>query len=215
MTNAEVKTLQRNLNRFVRRFRLKHKWLSLDGDKGPTTNERIRLVKYYLGYKGHPNAIVNDEFLARLKHPFWRMPKYNVSRADWRRGGKRRKARRKALRSPKWSWLWSGSRGVTNEVIFIVNGRVPITSRKRTETFGNPGSDHHVSQVTADAVDFGTVENHALKNEIARKLTNGSRDSVNDFEHFFITRKGRRYRIQMIAATHGTGPHLHVGVRRA
>jgi hypothetical protein len=205
--------LQRSLNQFIRRFRLKHKWLTVDGDKGKSTNDRIKLVKYYLGYLGEPNSVVNDEFLARLKHPFWRMPKFNVSRADWRRGSKRRKARRKALRSPKWSWLWGGCRGVTNEVIHIVNGRVPITSRKRTETFGNPGSDHHVSQTSADAVDFGTVENHALKNEISRKL--GGPATVADFQHFFIVRKGRRYRIQMIAATHGTGPHLHVGVRRA
>jgi hypothetical protein len=110
--------------------------------------------------------------------------------------------------------LWGGSRRVTQEVIDIVNGRARVTSRKRTETFGNPGSDHHTSQKTADAVDFGIAEAHWLKNEIARKLTNGALQQVADFQNFTVRRGGHTYRVQMIAATHGTGPHLHVGVRR-
>jgi hypothetical protein len=108
--------------------------------------------------------------------------------------------------------LWGGSRVVTNEVIRIVGNRAPVTSRKRTETFGNPGSDHHVSQTTADAVDFGIGEAHWLKNEISRKL--GGPASLPDYGSFGVTRNGRRFRVQLIAGTHGTGPHLHVGVRR-
>lgn len=209
------KELQQALNRFMRRFRLKHKPLKVDGDLGPSTQARIKLVKYYLGYEGHPSANVGAEFFYRLEHPRWGSKDHGITRSEWMRGVARRMARRKALRTPQWSWAWGGSRGVTNEVIDIVDSRASITSRKRTLTFGNPGSDHHTSQVFADAVDFGIANAHWLKNELARKLTDGQRTAVNDYENFFIIRKGRRYRVQIIAGTHGTGPHLHVGVRRA
>jgi len=108
--------------------------------------------------------------------------------------------------------LWGGSRAVTNEVIRIVGARARVTSRKRVVTFGNPGSDHHVSQATADAVDFDARDAHDLADEISRKL-GGPRD-IADFQRFTIRRNGRDYRVQIIAAAHGTGPHLHVGVRR-
>ena len=107
---------------------------------------------------------------------------------------------------------WGGSRAVTNEVIGIVGKRAQVTSRKRTETFGNPGSDHHVSQKLADAVDFGVAEAHWLKNEISRKL--GGPAKLEDYGTFIVKRNGYSYRVQIIAGTHGTGPHLHVGVRR-
>jgi hypothetical protein len=210
----DTKKLQRELNQFMRRFKLRHKWLKVDGDFGPATRERIKLVKYYLGYVGSPTSRVDNEFLWRLEHPRWG-GKHGVTRKEWQRGASRRVARRKALRSPKWSWAWQGSRGVTNEVIGIVGRRAPITSRKRWATFGNRASDHYMLVVNADAVDFGIEDAHWLKNEIARKLTYGRITIVSDFEHFFIFRKGKKYRIQIIAATHGTGPHLHVGVRRA
>jgi len=108
--------------------------------------------------------------------------------------------------------LWGGSRTVTNEVIRIVGARARITSRKRVVTFGNPGSDHHVSQLTADAVDFDARNAHGLADEISQRL-GGPRD-IADYQRFTIRRNGRDYRVQIIAGEHGTGPHLHVGVRR-
>jgi hypothetical protein len=119
----------------------------------------------------------------------------------------------RVVKRNSFSWAWGGSRGVTNEVIGIVNGRAATTSRKRVATFGNPGSDHHVSQRSADAVDFAIAEAHWLKNEISRRL--GGPSTLADYGSFYIRRKGKRFRVQIIAGTHGTGPHLHVGVRRA
>jgi hypothetical protein len=110
--------------------------------------------------------------------------------------------------------LWGGSRAVTNEIIRIVDGRAPVTSRKRTATFGNPGSDHHVSQRTADAVDFGIAEAYSLARDIAARLGVAG-GWTGDYDSLTIERNGRSYRVQMIAGTHGTGPHLHCGVRRA
>lgn len=109
---------------------------------------------------------------------------------------------------------WGGCRGVTDEVIRFVARVRPgarVTSRKRWATFGNPGSDHHMLQLNADAVDFGVVNDYALGRLIARHL--GGTWS-RDYESFLIRYDGRRYRVQIIAGTHGTGPHLHVGVRR-
>lgn len=111
---------------------------------------------------------------------------------------------------------WGGSRGVTNEIIRIVAGRAPITSRKRAASdplsIANPNSDHSGQNLVADAVDFGTANNYALGREIAHRL-GGSWNS--DYQSFYIIFDGKRYRVQIIAGTHGTGPHLHVGVRRA
>ncbi len=111
---------------------------------------------------------------------------------------------------------FGGSRAVTDEVIRIVNGRAPVTSRKRAAnhplSIGNPGSDHSGQNTLADAVDFGIAEAHSLKNEISRKL--GGPAQLADFGSFTTRRNGQSYRVQIIAGTHGTGPHLHVGVKR-
>lgn len=110
---------------------------------------------------------------------------------------------------------WGGARQLTNETIRIVGGRASVTSRKRVATYGNPGSDHHVSQLTADAVDFGIGTAYSLATEIKRRLTGDAGARFVDYESFYVTRRGRRYRCQGIAATHGTAPHLHWGFRRA
>jgi len=111
---------------------------------------------------------------------------------------------------------FGGSRAVTDEVIRIVDGRAPVTSRKRAAnhplSISNPGSDHSGANPLADAVDFGIAEAHGLKNEISRKL--GGPAQLVDFGEFVTRRNGHRYRVQIIAGTHGTGPHLHVGVRK-
>ena len=117
------------------------------------------------------------------------------------------------LRRPRRPRLWGGCRQITNEAIRFVGDRAPVTSRKRWPTFGNPGSDHHRSQLHADAVDFGIGEAHTLADRLAKHL--GGPSDIVDFQHFVVRRHGVSYRVQIIAGTHGTGPHLHVGVRRA
>jgi hypothetical protein len=113
--------------------------------------------------------------------------------------------------------LWGGSkRVVTREVDPIVERHgIRRTSGKRRETFGNPSSDHFVGNLTAFARDYATANNHDLKNKIGRKLGIVKKgESVQDYKAYYLRRGGRRFRIQLIAATHGTGPHLHIGVRR-
>lgn len=119
-------------------------------------------------------------------------------------------ARRERLRRQRSDAQWGGARAITNEIIDIVNGRAPITSRKRWQLFGNPGSDHWRGKKNADAVDFGIAEAHWLKNEISRRL--GGPRELADYGSFFVERNGQTFRVQLIAGTHGTGPHLHAGV---
>lgn len=111
---------------------------------------------------------------------------------------------------------FGGSRAVTDEVIRIVNGRAQVTSRKRAAnhplSIQNPGSDHSGQNTLADAVDFGIAEAHGLKNEISRKL--GGPAQLADYGTFVTRRNNQSYRVQIIAGTHGTGPHLHVGVKK-
>jgi hypothetical protein len=134
-----------------------------------------------------------------------------VSRARVARLRRAINRRRRELVSDR---LWGGSRYFTNRVIEIVGDRAPVTSRKRVATFGNPGSDHHVSQLLADAVDFGIENAQDLMDEVARKL--GGPSDVVDFQSFTVRhpRTGRLYRAQLIAVTHGTGPHFHAGFER-
>jgi hypothetical protein len=126
---------------------------------------------------------------------------------------KRKRQVDEAMRGIARTSPWKGCRMVTDEIVREVGTRAPVSSRKRTETFGNPGSDHHVSQQDADAVDFAIAEAHWLKNDVSRRL--GGPQTLAVFGTFIIERYGMRFRVQIIAGTHGTGPHLHAGVRRA
>jgi hypothetical protein len=85
------------------------------------------------------------------------------------------------------------------------------TSGKRSEDYGNPGSDHHTSQTNASARDFGHPQGDycGVKAAIADELDIGS----SDYAGYYIERAGHTYRVQQICANHGTGPHEHTGLR--
>lgn len=127
---------------------------------------------------------------------------------------KRKLRRRDRVVLSSGSPHWGGCEDIIrNEVLPVFsNASVPITSGKRTETFGNPTSDHHTSQVNASARDAGTANNYALADRVGASLGIGG---VDDYVAYYIIRQGARFRVQIIAGTHGTGPHLHVGIRRA
>ena len=142
-----------------------------------------------------------------------------VSRARIARIVRQIKDRRRALAEAN---QWGGSRAVTNHIIEIVGDAIPVTSRKRSATdplsIANPDSDHSAQSTQADAVDFGTAENFALRDMVMMKL--GASGPIQDYGHYIISyrfrwwRRARRFRVQPIAGTHGTGPHLHFGVKR-
>lgn len=108
---------------------------------------------------------------------------------------------------------WGGSRYYTNRANRVVLERHPgtrTTSRKRAVLLGNTASDHNFTSTRADARDWARVDDHATKNAISR--ANGGPATIADFGTWTTVRNGRTYRHQIIAGTHGTGPHLHYGV---
>lgn len=110
-------------------------------------------------------------------------------------------------------WWGGGKRIIRDEVWPIVKAAgITPTSGKRRETFGNPSSDHFFLNIWAFAKDFATANNQTLAQRIRSALTPG--ETHHDFEEFFFERFGHTYRGQIIAATHGTGPHLHIGIKR-
>jgi DNA gyrase/topoisomerase IV subunit A len=108
---------------------------------------------------------------------------------------------------------WGGCEDIlASEVVPVAAAAgVASTSGKRSETFGNPDSDHHTSQTTASARDFATANNYGLRDQIMRAL--GVTGAISDYGAYYIERAGRTFRVQPIAGTHGTGPHLHIGIR--
>lgn len=111
---------------------------------------------------------------------------------------------------------WGGSKSiVVNEVMPVARAwGISPTSGKRRETFGNPGSDHFVLNLTAFAKDFATDSNYAFGIAIGKALGIAYRGAEDDYRNFYITRAGKTFRVQIICGTHGTGPHTHVGIRR-
>lgn len=130
------------------------------------------------------------------------------------------KKRQEGSKKPSGNWTasgpdtWGGCRAVIDNEVLPVYQKygVPITSRKRTETYGNPTSDHHVSQVNADAVDGGVATAYGIQDKVGESVGVGD---MQDYVNEYFTYEGVRFRIQTIAGTHGTGPHLHTGIRRA
>lgn len=147
-----------------------------------------------------------------------------MSRAD--RRWRKLKHRRDGKGPRRWhSARWGRCRGITNKAIDAAwcekaAAGVPrvawkliyVSSRKRWLTFGNPGSDHYAGNKLADAVDFRFAEAYGLRNNVMGRFGVGA---VSDYGSYYITHDGLRFRLQPIAETHGTGPHFHLGVRRA
>lgn len=147
----------------------------------------------------------------RLK-PFRKVAKGRVETLQAKRATRRRKRQRKINTRPGPPG-WGACRAVTDYVIAIVGHRARVTSRKRA--WGNLRSHHNVLRLRADAVDFGIANAHWLAQEIRRKLTGDPNARHVDYQWFEFTLFGLRFRAQLIASTHGTGPHLHFGLERA
>lgn len=128
------------------------------------------------------------------------------------------KKRRRELRKDRFKN--KGSTAIVKyEIIPVLHALgIPVTSRKRWATFGNPSSDHWMGNRDADAVDGGTFsDNDEAGSAVVTALKN-RKSTMNGFVEFTITRSHtgseEEYRIQVITEPHGTGPHIHNGVKR-
>lgn len=126
-----------------------------------------------------------------------------------------RRIKRLVAKQPKLGkGPWGGSQSFFEAIVIPILDKhgVPVTSTKRWETYGNPDSDHYNGNTTAYAVDGGIGEAYWLRDECARAVLGRA---VSDYElAYFTAPNGVQFRYQAIAATHGTGPHLHQGIRR-
>jgi hypothetical protein len=110
---------------------------------------------------------------------------------------------------------WAGCRFIMDEIVVpeLVEDHVVITRRKSPASHPlsqqNPGSDHNEANVRADAVDGAIANAHTLADEIGGEL--GVGDVVDFVSETFVV-EGHRFRVQIIAGTHGTGPHIHIGL---
>lgn len=145
-------------------------------------------------------------------------PRGSKTRKHAKRRIRALKKRRRELRRDRFK-----NKGATAivkyEIIPVLHAAgVPVTSRKRWATFGNPSSDHWMGNRDADAVDGGTFSNNdELGGEVVTALKN-RKSTMDGFVEFEITRSHtgseETYRIQVITEPHGTGPHIHNGVKR-
>jgi peptidoglycan hydrolase-like protein with peptidoglycan-binding domain len=92
----QVKALQTALNAFTGKRLEGVGPVLVDGVKGPATIKRIRQAKHFLGYTGKArnSAVVDKEFMQRLRHP--RSPRYSSPRMLARGLNRRRKQRKAA-----------------------------------------------------------------------------------------------------------------------
>lgn len=129
------------------------------------------------------------------------------------------KKRRRKLRRDRFKM--KGSTAIIKyEVIPALQAAgVQVTSRKRWATFGNTSSDHWLGNSDADAADGATHSNNdELGSEIKAVLTDDPDATMDGFAEFTIVRahtgSPETYRVQIITEPHGTGPHIHNGVKR-
>lgn len=111
---------------------------------------------------------------------------------------------------------WGGSEGLLIPWSKRAHGRgLTTTSAKRSGSpAGGAGtaSDHHVSQTDASARDWSgdTKAMAGLSKDIAAYL--GVKRYRYGGADINVTRNGYRY--QLITRPHGTGPHVHLGIRK-
>jgi hypothetical protein len=215
LTEKEVKWFQDAENKFTDHYLKGVKRIPEDGINGHDTKIRTETVKYYMGFgasRKAPDSELSDYFKKCLKSPKGAfIPRRTRIAGAKRRAGQRARAS-KIIPGRFRSMLWGGCRGVTDKAIAIVGGRYTVSSRKRWQTFGNPSSAHFMGNRRKDAVDWRTANNQRLMDEVANGI--GGPSNVRDYQFFNVRHNGMEFQCQMIAVTHGTGPHLHLGVER-
>jgi len=153
--------------------------------------------------------------------------------ALWKKTGKvghRRSARRNQLAVNKLRKLiddlkplsgtgdWEGTESIVDNEVAPVAKRfgIPETSRKRSasdpNSIANPDSDHNEANEDAYAIDFGTNSGRDLAYAIADELgIDGFQ--TGSYTSYYITRAGKKFRVQILWAVAGHYDHVHVGVR--
>ena len=107
---------------------------------------------------------------------------------------------------------WGGCEDILEAWLDPMAARRGIVPTAGKEYGHTAGGDHDPNVSNASARDWATPENYSLRNAMARRL--GIEAVIYDYGFYYFYVNGVRYRLQPIAGTHGTGPHLHQGLRR-
>jgi hypothetical protein len=113
---------------------------------------------------------------------------------------------------------YGGSESVEREIERVVEAKRGECSgsEKRSASdplsIANPGSDHNEANTNAYAIDFYLVNDYEIAYIVAAHF---DADWAGDYDYFYAVRGGKTFRIQLIAGTHGTGPHFHTGTARS
>jgi hypothetical protein len=226
MANPKIIQLQRDLNTFTRKFLRYVPPLAVDGEKGQTTNKRIKLVKFYLGYvKKRRAAQAGHELRVRMRSP--RSRKHADRKAVMRGIKRRQRQRRKAHTTGNVIVLPGANRpgiGIqTSTMQFLeavakeLGGTVTVSTGTNHNKYTTSGSvsDHY----DGHAGDCGISWNNGDKLASAALRTCGySRVSA----WWIATRGGlhncswKGHRVQVIWKTYIGGNHfnhVHLGCR--
>lgn len=100
MTRGEIVHLQNEMNAFVQRNKsLGYAPLRVDGEMGRLTKQRIRDIKFDLGYaRKNLKVAVGAPFFHRMRHPNWVRPEWRATKQAVKNGKKRRARRRIRVR---------------------------------------------------------------------------------------------------------------------
>lgn len=103
MTKQEIKHLQHSMNRFTQKNKsLGFAPLREDGEWGRLTKQRIRDIKWLLGYsRKNLKVSVGRPFFKRMQHPNWVRPEWRQTALAVKHGKKRRRLRRLHVRRNK------------------------------------------------------------------------------------------------------------------
>lgn len=177
------------------------------------SEQRKALLLDYLDQRGRPDALLN--LATGLKGaqdiPSRTVTKRERVRVRGSRSTSTRSRSKSSVLKPRGNWGGT-SRPMASISRAVQRGAgVRTTSAKRTATFGNPGSDHHVSNTNASARDWGGSEAQRRK---AVRIINRILGTKHKFggPDTNVTIDGIRY--QIISRPHGTGPHVHLGAKR-
>lgn len=103
---------------------------------------------------------------------------------------------------------YGGSRRIAKNLIAGLGADITSAKRSNVPTGSSTSSDHHTSQ--RDAFAFDLSPDSQVANRLARRL---DIPNFKQGQNFYNLRRGG-YRVQYLTGAHGTGPHLHLGVKR-
>lgn len=143
--------------------------------------------------------------------------KVGTTRKVEAKGGKDRRKKGESSKGLKSGGDWDRTQHLARYAVRVAKRRGhSISSRKRTSTFGNPGSDHYVGNKNAYAVDIPATGSAGKKlaKRIAKKY--GIKGDVTGTYDRRIVKdnKGRKFSIQILWAVEGHYDHVHVGLQR-